>query len=302
MANDALYIYDCLKNEKPIKQFISDPIGCITDEQTYLKSDKMSADGKYWENEVFGTEPYYTNCSPDKNLRTKGKRFGKVSAVLLSKAKEQNLTIPSELVSAVNAFCTEYSINPHNVYTVVLRQYLSKINGDTDDVTFTSTNARRATLKQKRSGGTRVQSVILRMHYSNELTVLEACRKNTEIQTEAYRHGEYPLLNCISYFQKKYLAKAWEGYYSMMFTYQPAAMTQASGVKTSLNVYGNGSTNMPMYLTIMRLDDSGAFNCNYLYPTHLTNDNAAPLMHDALLKGLKYAIEHPDGKISEMFS
>lgn len=52
---------------------------------------------------------------------------------------------------------------------------------------------------------------MFRMHYSNELTVLEACRKNSDMQTEIYRHGEYPLLNCINYCQKRYGAKIANG-------------------------------------------------------------------------------------------
>lgn len=299
MSNDALYIYDRMINGKPIEPVVSDPVGCIADEAAYMKSKRFAEDEEYWK-KVLDTEPYYVNCTPNKDLRAKDKRYGKTAAILLSKAHEQNLTVPAELVSAVNAFCDKYSVNPHSVYTVVLRQYLSKINGNTDDVSITTTSARRATLKQKRSGGTRVQSLMFRMHYSNELTVLEACRKNSDMQTEIYRHGEYPLLNCINYCQKRYGAKIANGYNSMMFTYQPTALVQRSGFKASLSVYGNGNTSMPMYLTIMGLDDSGALNCNYLYPTHLTDDAAAPLMHEALLKGLRYAVEHPEGKISGM--
>ena len=300
MANDALYIYDCLKTEKSIKLFVSDPIGCIAEEESYLSSVKYAEDEEYWKKQVLDTEPYFTNCTPAVDLRSKGKRCGKSNAMLLSQAGEQNLTVPAELVSAVNAFSLEHSVTPQSVYTTVLRQYLSKINGNTDDVTILSTNARRATLRQKRSGGTRVQAVIFRMRYSNELTVLEACRNNALLQNDAYRHGEYPLLNCINYYQSAYSAKLDKGYFSLMLTYQPVTLSQVPGIKASLSVYGSGSTNVPMYLTIMGLDDSGTLNCNYLYPTHLTDTSAAPLMHEALLKGLKYAVEHPEGSISGM--
>ena len=73
-----------------------------------------------------------------------------------------------------------------------LRTYLQKQNGN-EDVSLTTTIARRATLTEKRCGGTRIHCFPFRTIISRDKTFLEGMEIIRDTQNQYFRHASYSL-------------------------------------------------------------------------------------------------------------
>ena len=80
---------------------------------------------------------------------------------------------------------------------------------------------------------------------------------------------------------------AFTSYASMSLTYNPYSVALPEGIKAHLTTYSNGANTMPIYLSIMALDDSGALNCNYDCMESFTKPDTAQHLHTQILKALE---------------
>ena len=71
-----------------------------------------------------------------------------------------------------------------------LRTHLQKEN-DQDDVSVTTTISRRATLSEKRCGGSRIHCFPFRTIVSREDTFMEGLLKIRDAQNQYFRHAGY---------------------------------------------------------------------------------------------------------------
>ena len=72
-----------------------------------------------------------------------------------------------------------------------LRTILSKFNGDEKDVSVKSCVARRGTLLEKKSGGTRIHFFPVRTYIEPETTFLEALGIIQAEQNKLFRHANF---------------------------------------------------------------------------------------------------------------
>lgn len=288
-ASDMCRIYVALRDMLPIPKAKGDYLKCCETDWEYRESKRMEKDLAYWRDEAYATEPMFTSVTgaPPK----KGLRVGKTTDIINSSAYHVNYPISAELVSKVNARAKELGVSPQCFYLLAARSYLSRTNGNEEDVTINNTVARRATILQKHAGGTRVLAVPFRMNFASDTTLEDALKQMYQLQAKNYSHSDLLITVIFNLAYNKFgIMKnkgAFTSYTSMSLTYNPYSVALPEGIKAHLTTYSNGANTMPIYLSIMALDDSGALNCNYDCMESFTKPDTAQHLHTQILKALE---------------
>lgn len=165
-------------------------------------------------------------------------------------------------------FCEEHRISMTCLLLMGLRTYLQKQNGN-DDVSLTTTIARRATLTEKRCGGTRIHCFPFRTIISQDKTFLEGMEIIRDMQNQYFRHASYSPTEYFNYRKKFYNLEDGLTYEPLALTYQPLAMKyegpgldKMGGIRYDTARYSNGVAGQPLYLTVShRALDEGLDFC-----------------------------------------
>lgn len=153
-------------------------------------------------------------------------------------------------------FCEEHRISMTCLLLMGLRTYLQKQNGN-EDVSLTTTIARRATLTEKRCGGTRIHCFPFRTIISRDKTFLEGMEIIRDTQNQYFRHASYSPTEYFNYRKKFYNLEDGLTYEPLALTYQPLAMKyegpgldKMGGIRYDTARYSNGVAGQPLYLTV----------------------------------------------------
>lgn len=303
-ASEILKIYVCLRDNKPIPPSKCDPIACIEKEYEYMQSERRKKDMAFWNNDpdAFGTEPLYTTVNgKNDGDYIKGKRFGKTLKLGRTRGAHKNYKIPKELVDRVNELAVKLGVSSQSLYLLAARSYLSKTNENREDVTIYVNTARRSTIVQKHAYGTRVHGLPFRFNFPNILTFTEAAAKIHAIQLKYFAHVNANTLEVVDLFHKKFNVPALEGYATLYFTFQPYFLSlEDVDLPVRLTIHSNGACAMPLYLTVMALDNSGELTCIYDHSIQFLKPGVAYAFHKHLLKALYTATQDPDITLAEL--
>ena len=296
-ASDMMKIYAALRDGTAIPRAKGNYLRLCETDWEYRKSEKYEKCLDYWKKEVYNTQPLYTAVEPSKmKPAKKNPRTTQDVNIFNSKGYHVNYTLKADIVNSVSEAAIGMNISPQCFYLLAVRSFLSSINNDQDDVMFLNTVARRATLLQKRSGGTRVLSVPFRMNFDNKtMTVKEALNTISTLQAGYYAHVDFLITDIIGdFFIDEFHKGEMDGYHTVNVTFNPFSISLPEGIKARLATYSNGANAMPVYLSIMALDDSGDLNFNYDCMTCFTKPDTAKKMHEHITKALKAMVENPD--------
>ena len=148
-----------------------------------------------------------------------------------------------------------------------LRTYLQKEN-DEDDISVSTTIARRATLLEKRCGGTRIHSFPFRTIVSREDTFLEGIFKIRDMQNQYFRHANYSPSEYYAYRKQYYNLENGQTYEAMALTYQPLMMKydgpgldKLGDIQYNTRRYSNSACAHTLYLTVSHRTTGGLDFC-----------------------------------------
>lgn len=159
-------------------------------------------------------------------------------------------------------FCEENHISMVCLLMMGLRTFLQKENGN-DDVSITTTVARRATLAEKKSGGTRIHCFPFRTIVSEDETFLEGLKIIRDGQNQIFRHADYDTTAYYAYRSDCYGLKPGQTYEPFGLTYQPLTtkdkgLDRLGDIQYKSAWYSNGAAAHALYLTVMhRAEDNG---------------------------------------------
>lgn len=296
-ASDTMKIYVALRDGTSIPKTKGNYLRLCETDWEFQKSEKRQKCIEYWRNEVFATEPLYTAVEPTKmKPAKKNPRTTQDVNILHNKAYHVNYTLKADIVNRVNEVAIGMNISPQCFYLLAIRSYLSSVNNDQDDVMILNTVARRATLLQKRSGGTRVLGIPFRMNFENKTTtVKEALNGISTLQAGYFAHSDLLITDIIGeYFNERFKKGELDGYHTVNFTYNPYSIALPEGIKARLTTYSTGAGSMPIYLSVMALDDSGDLNFNYDCMEVYTTPDTSRKMHEHITKVLNAMVDNPD--------
>lgn len=269
-------------------------------------------DTQFFQSLIEESEPIYNGITGSRKLELERERCGDPqlrAAVNASREVDSALDIfhlEAEPTQRLMKFCEEQHISLTVLLLMGLRTYFQKMNGN-DDVSINTAIARRATLKEKKSGGTRIHSFPFRTIIPKEKTFLEGIMEIRDKQNEYFRHANYNPTDYFAYRSKTYPHAPGQTYEPMSLTYQPLSMrkndlSKADGIQYKTKWYPNGATTQAMYLTVMHRTDDNGLDFNFEHQVAAVSKSELEYMYYYLCKIMFKGIENPGLSVGDIMN
>jgi hypothetical protein len=201
-------------------------------------------------------------------------------------------------------FCEEHHVSLQSLLVMGLRTYFQKMNGN-EDVSINTAIARRATLMEKKSGGTRIHSFPFRTILSEDKTFLEGVYEIRNKQNEIFRHANYNPVSYFAYRSQFYKTKSGQTYEPMSLTYQPMTLRdngldKLGDIQYKTKWYQNGATTQGMYLTVMHRPEDNGLDFNFEHQIKAVSKDQLEYMYYYLCRIMFKGIENPGLKIGDI--
>jgi len=304
--SDILKIYFALRDGTEMPKPLNAYEDILQTELAYLESPKYEADRAFWEAEFSRPEPMFTcieGLKPLEKHRKKKKDPNYRAGVVFnfdSRAAHVVRTVPADVVEGLTELCSRERIPMQAAFMLGYRSWLSKQCNQEKDVSFYAVVARRGTLKEKFTGGSRVQILYYRTIIEPETTLLDAMKAMNEEQNKVYRHINFPSDQMMDMFHKMYGKTDIETYPACSLTFQPFPLQAPDGTKLKCKWICNGASGNMLYTTVMDDDGSGALRCYYEYQKSVTNEGTLNRMHEYIVELFREIIKNPDKAIGEV--
>ncbi|HAT90562.1 MAG TPA: peptide synthetase [Roseburia sp.] len=268
-------------------------------------------DSEFFENLIRQSEPVYNGiCGTDKleaarkmfenpELRTAFNATADVTSAL------DIFHLEEEPTKRLLDFCEKYHVSLACLLLMGLRTYFQKENGQ-DDVSINNAIARRATLKEKKCGGTRIHSFPFRTIFSKNMKFIDAVYAIRDLQNEMFRHANYNPTEYFAYRSKVYRQpKAGLTYEPMSLTYQPMTLREKGlddlgGISYKTKWYPNGMTTQAMYLTVMHRPEDNGLDFNFEHQVKAVSKKELEYLYYYLCRIMFKGAENPDLSIGEI--
>ncbi len=277
----------------------------------YEAGSKMKQkDAEFFEQLIASSEPIYNGILGTKNLDETRERTGNPNARAAYNASDSMesaldiFKLEAQPTQELIDFCEKYHISLATLLIMGLRTYFQKMNGN-DDVSINTAIARRATIKEKKSGGTRIHSFPFRTIITRDKTFLDGVYEIRDRQNEMFRHANYDPVAYFAYRSKLYPTEPGLTYEPMSLTYQPLTMKdkgldRLGDIQYKTKWYPNGATTQGMYLTVMHRPDDNGLNFNFEHQIKAVSRDTLEYMYYYLCKILFRGIEDPNRTIGEI--
>ena len=268
-------------------------------------------DREFFETLIRQSEPIYNGIDgtkklqfareqfQNKNLRTAWNATADVTSAL------DCFHLEEEPTRRLMQFCEQYHVSLACLLLMGLRTYFQKENG-WEDVSINNAVARRATLKEKKSGGTRIHSFPFRTIFPRNMKFIDAVYAIRDKQNEMFRHANYDPTEYFGYRAKVYpQPQAGLTYEPMSLTYQPMTMKEKGleelgGIRYKTKWYPNGMTTQAMYLTVMHRPEDNGLDFNFEHQVKAVTKKQLEYLYYYLCKIMFKGAENPDLTIGEI--
>ena len=273
-------------------------------------SKAQQKDTEFFQNIIDSSEPIYNGITGPERLEAERKRCNDPelrAAVNVSDSVDSALDIfhlEAEPTKRLMDFCEKYHISLNCLLLMGLRTYFQKVNGN-DDVSINNAIARRATLKEKKCGGTRIHSFPFRTIISQDKTFLEGIYHIRDLQNEYFRHANYDPTAYFAYRSRKYPHQPGQTNEPMSLTYQPMSMKdkrleQLGGIRYKTKWYPNGATTQAMYLTVMHRSDDNGLDFSFEHQIKAVSREQLEYLYYYLCKIMFKGTENPNLRIGDI--
>lgn len=268
-------------------------------------------DREFFENMIRQSEPVYNGIDGTKKLESAQKQFQ-------NKNLRTAFNATSDVTSALDIFhleeeptmrlmnfCEQYHVSLACLLLMGLRTYFQKENG-WEDVSINNAVARRATLKEKKCGGTRIHSFPFRTVFSEQMKFIDAVYVIRDQQNEMFRHANYDPTEYFGYRAKVYpQPQPGLTYEPMSLTYQPMTLKEKGledlgGIRYKTKWYPNGMTTQAMYLTVMHRPEDNGLDFNFEHQVKAVTRKQLEYLYYYLCKIMFKGAENPQLTIGEI--
>ena len=310
---DVLEIY-CAKRygidyPKPLQSYIK---ALEKDLEYEAGTPARKRDEEFWQAEIESDEPIYTDFNGMGRLitqRRENNNPNQRSAVVTSLTPEASISVyqlEKEPSDRLMEFCKENRVPMATLLLMGLRTVLSKFNNDEKDVSIKSCVARRGTLLEKFSGGTRIHFFPLRTIIEPETTFLDGLKIIQEGQNRIFRHANFDPIEFTMRRSKYRKFQPGASYESISLTYQPLTIKDDTlpvpDIPYKSFWYTNGVAAQPLYLTVMhRVEDNG-LNFNFEYQKNVVTDYEMEYLYYYLCRVLFRGIEDKNRTVGEILA
>lgn len=212
--------------------------------------------------------------------------------------------LEEEPTKRLMGFCEKYHVSLACLLLMGLRTYFQKENGN-NDVSINTAIARRGTLKEKKSGGTRIHSFPFRTVISQDKTFLEGIYEIRDRQNEMFRHANYDPVAYFAERSRRYSTRQGHTYEPMALTYQPMTLKEKGleklgDIKYRTKWYPNGATTQAMYLTVMHRPEDNGLDFNFEHQIKAVSREKLEYLYYYLCKIMFKGTENPNLPIGDI--
>lgn len=296
----------------PVPKEMSSYIKQLEKDLAYEAGNNASKkDREFFENLIASSEPIFTDIHGMGKLNAERERTGNPeqrAAVNTSDNVDANLAnffLEDEPSQRMLKFCEEHHVSMTCLLLMGLRTYLQKENG-VDDISVSTTIARRATLMEKRCGGTRIHSFPFRTIISREDTFLEGVFKIRDMQNQYFRHASYSPSEYYAFRRQHYNLGPGQTYEPLALTYQPLMMRydgpgldQLGDIQYNVRRYSNSACAHTLYLTVSHRPSGGLDFC-FEHQTGVVTYEKLQEVYFYLCRIIFYGIEDCNRTVGEV--
>jgi len=294
--SDILKIYESLVNGGDMPKPLYPYEELLVEELNYKNTDRYIKDHEYFTKIIDEGEPIFNSIngySVLEKYRNKKKNPNLRYAsefTLLTKGEHTDRSFPKDLLEKMGSYCASNKVTLQSIFALAYRSYISKINNNEEDVSLVFIAARRSTLNEKNSGGSRATALPLRTIIEKDVAVKDAFELIDRKVTELYRHASIDYLEVMDMLKKKYNAPPISDYAAEVFSFQPEKLAGPGGSEVEIKWYGNGTSPSAFFLTIMDGGASCGFSFDYEYRVHTVPNETVEKIHSYMIKAIEAVI------------
>ena len=234
------------------------------------------------------------------NLRTAVNTNGNVDASI------QVFSLEADPSRRLLEFCEQNHVSMVALLMMGMRTYFQKFN-DYDDVSIVTTGARRATLKEKHCGGTRIHCFPFMTTVKKSNTFMEGLKIIRDGQNQFFRHANFSPSEYFYYRGQYYKNLPGHTYEPLSLTYQPATLAsngldRLNGIQYKTAWYSNGVAAQALYLTVMHRPGDNGINFNFEYQTDVVSYEDLEKFYYYLCRIIFRGIEDPNRTVEEIIN
>ena len=267
-------------------------------------------DTEFFEKLIESSEPIYNGIDGTKKLYEERERTGNPNArtaINVSDSVNSALDVfhlEEEPTQRLIKFCEHNHISLASLLIMGLHTYFHKMNGS-NDVSINTAIARRATLKEKKCGGTRIHSFPCRVIIPEDKTFIECIHIIRDMQNQMFRHANYDPVAYFAHRSKVYKNQPGHTYEPMSLTYQPLSLRSQSleklgDIKYKTKWYENGATTQAMYLTVSHRPDDNGLDFSFEHQIKAVSSEQISYMYYYLCKIMFKGVENPNLPVGEI--
>ncbi len=201
-------------------------------------------------------------------------------------------------------FCEQQHISLQCLLIMGIRTCLQKLN-HCDDVSMQVAYARRATLQEKKSGGTRIHCFPFRTNIPEDKTFLEGIHEIRDKQNEVFRYVNFNPAEFLSYRSQLYNPPRGMGYETISLTYQPATLrekglTDLGNIRYKTKRYCNGYYSDGLYLTVMHRPEDNGLDFSFEHQTKAYSREQLEYFYYYICKVMFKGTERPNLRIGDI--
>lgn len=295
----------------PYPKDMASYIGQLEKDLAYEAGSKAKdRDEAYFHKLIEESEPIYNGIDGRWRLEMEREKSGNPdlrAAVNVSDSVDSAIDtfhLEEEPTKRLMDFCQKYHVSLNCLLLMGLRTYFQKMNGY-DDVSINTAIARRATLKEKRSGGTRIHSFPFRTIIPLDRKFIDAVYEIRDKQNEMFRHANYDPVAYFAYRSKLYPVGPRQTYEPMSLTYQPMTLKEnglekLGDIRYKTKWYPNGATTQGMYLTVMHRPDDNGLDFNFEHQIHAVSRKQLEYLYYYLCKIMFKGTENPNLPVGDV--
>ena len=266
-------------------------------------------DEAFWMKLLEEPEPVYTPFSPRNRLEElrQAKNDPTIRDCYVSGDIEADILVfdlEDEPSQRLTEFAQKYRVPIAVVFLTALRTVFSKFAGGEKDVSIKNAVARRGTLLESQSGGTRIHFWPLRTIIEPDTSFLDAMKIVQAKENALLRHANYDPILYMGAVGRHYGAK-YGAYECTTLTYQPISAAALKGkdipdIKFKSMWYTNGVAMQHIYITVMHRPNDNGFSFHFEYQKNEVSEDEVEKLYYYLCRTIFHAIEDPERTVGEI--
>lgn len=271
-------------------------------------SKAQQRDREYFHKLIEKSEPVFNGVEGTRQLEEARKKVPGTNAAFSASMNVDSTIdvfhLEEEPTQRLMKFCEENHISLQCLLIMGIRTYFQKMNGN-DDVSFNVAYARRATLLEKKSGGTRIHSFPFRTVISEDQTFMEGIHQIRDGQNEIFRYTNFDPVEYFTYRSKYYSTPRGATYEPLSITYQPMTLKEKGlnmlgDIKYKTKWYSNGACTHAMYLTVMHRPDDNGLDFSFEHQRAAFSKEQLEYFYYYICRIMFKGIETPNLKIGDI--